>query len=439
MILPLNFIGEKQGDESSFGHTTLANLDPNSDVLWAHITLSFLLFPVVILVMRRFSVDVQFQDVGLEMRRTLMIEKVPRAMCHQPELKRHFAEAYPEVEISKIDFAFDVNNLQTIFNEWKEARLALKYCNRHDVLNKEKFHLYRAHCSRFCGCFCCCCSEQVEATEYYQERVDELTQQFLEERDKSMKHPVGIVFITFKSLNGAKEVYDSFKRSVLQCNFQPPASSLSSVLRPQNWIVSFAPMPEDIYWENLNVARKFLKLKYVAINILLFFVAFFLTTPEYIVSQTDWLVKLFGETLKLPAPIVDFLPTILLWSFTALLPLLVAYSDRFLGHYTRSEENHSIMKKTFWYLLFMVIFFPTFGFTTAQVFIEAIFNPNATDGESIRWDCVFLPDSGAFFVNYVITAGLVGCGLELIRFPDMFWYLIQVRIFKDILIQKIIE
>ena len=269
--------------------------------------------------------------------------------------------------------------------------------------------------------------------------MDELTQQFLEERDKSMKHPVGIVFITFKSLNGAKEVYDSFKRSVLQCNFQPPASTLSSVLRPQNWIVSFAPMPEDIYWENLNVARKFLKLKYVAINILLFFVAFFLTTPEYIVSQTDWLVKLFGETLKLPAPIVDFLPTILLWSFTALLPLLVAYSDRFLGHYTRSEENHSIMKKTFWYLLFMVIFFPTFGFTTAQVFIEAIFNPNATDGESIRWDCVFLPDSGAFFVNYVITAGLVGCGLELIRFPDMFWYLIQVRIFKDILIQKIIE
>ena len=47
----------------------------------------------------------------------------------------------------------------------------------------------------------------------------------------------------------------------------------------------------------------------------------------------------------------------------------------------------------------MVIFFPTFGFTTAQVFIEAIFNSNSTDGESIRWDCVFLPDSGAFFVN----------------------------------------
>jgi hypothetical protein len=42
-----------------------------------------------------------------------------------------------------------------------------------------------------------------------------------------------------------------------------------------------------------------------------------------------------------------------------------------------------------------------------------------------RWDCIFLPDSGAFFVNYVITAAMIGSGLELIRFPELFWYLIQ--------------
>ena len=82
------------------------------------------------------------------------------------------------------------------------------------------------------------------------------------------------------------------------------------------------------------------------------------------------------------------------------------------------------MKKTFWYLLFMVIFLPTFGFTTAQASIEFLFNTN--QNETYRWDCIFLPDSGAFFVNYVITAALVGSGLELIRFPEMFWYFIQV-------------
>ena len=78
VILPLNFLGTLQGNETDFGHTTLANLEANRDVLWAHITLSFLLFPVAIIVMRRFSVDVQFQEVGLEMRKTLMIEKVPK-------------------------------------------------------------------------------------------------------------------------------------------------------------------------------------------------------------------------------------------------------------------------------------------------------------------------------------------------------------------------
>ena len=84
----------------------------------------------------------------------------------------------------------------------------------------------------------------------------------------------------------------------------------------------------------------------------------------------------------------------------------------------------SIMKKTFCYLLFMVIFLPTFGFTTAQASIEFLWNTNKND--TYRWECIFLPDSGAFFVNYVTTAALVGAGLELIRFPDLFWYFIQI-------------
>jgi hypothetical protein len=49
---------------------------------------------------------------------------------------------------------------------------------------------------------------------------------------------------------------------------------------------------------------------------------------------------------------------------------------------------------------------------------------------SLRWDCIFLPDSGAFFVNYVITAAMIGSGLELIRFPELFWYLIQAAGFN---------
>ena len=53
-----------------------------------------------------------------------------------------------------------------------------------------------------------------------------------------------------------------------------------------------------------------------------------------------------GKTLQLPAIIATFLPTLMVLAFTALLPLLVSWSDRFLGHWTRSAENHAIMKKS---------------------------------------------------------------------------------------------
>ena len=46
-------------DVTSFEHTTLANLDPSTEYLWVHLILAFLFFPVAILVMRRFSVDVR--------------------------------------------------------------------------------------------------------------------------------------------------------------------------------------------------------------------------------------------------------------------------------------------------------------------------------------------------------------------------------------------
>ena len=36
--------------------------------------------------------------------------------------------------------------------------------------------------------------------------------------------------------------------------------------------------------------------------------------------------------------------------------------------------------------------------------------------------CVFLPDNGAFFVNYVITAAFLGTGMDLLRLGSLFLY-----------------
>lgn len=56
VILPINFQGELQGDNSDFGHTTISNLNGSADWLWIHAIMTVLFFPIGILIMRRFSV-----------------------------------------------------------------------------------------------------------------------------------------------------------------------------------------------------------------------------------------------------------------------------------------------------------------------------------------------------------------------------------------------
>lgn len=45
--------------------------------------------------------------------------------------------------------------------------------------------------------------------------------------------------------------------------------------------------------------------------------------------------------------------------------------------------------------------------------------------------CVFLPNQGAFFVNYVIAAALVGSGMELLRLPGLLLYTIRMALARS--------
>lgn len=90
------------------------------------------------------------------------------------------------------------------------------------------------------------------------------------------------------------------------------------------------------------------------------------------------------------SPIVSsFLPTVLLVSVAALMPVLVARSESLVRHWTRSSLNRAVMTKTLLLLLLMVLILPSLGLTSAQAFLEWTVNAANDTG---RWDCVFLPD-----------------------------------------------
>ena len=447
VILPLNLQGSKLGGNySDFGHTTLANLDPQSNhdsvILWIHVCLAFLMFPLAIFLMRRFSIGLKMTDTNLKITRTIAIENIPQKLCRNDLIREHLAEAYPECEISDIQVVYDVTRLIHLTQRLENVVDSRKFCKKWRVRQKAELEMVPVSCSRCCNCFCLPCIGKVNCEEHFCQEEVRLRAKITEEETEARKVTLGMAFVTFQSINNARLVLRDHKNSML--HFKQTARESKFAMNPQGWKVWYAPPPSDIIWENLSNKRWTL-IKKIFANVFIFIVAFFLTTPQFIVHQLDPILnalknisaeqqpagnssdsEILVHIRYLPVWITDFLPTLMLWTFTALLPVVIAWADLLVGHWTRSGQNHAIMKKTFWYLLFMVIILPTFGFTSTQAYIDFLLK-----NQNLNWECIFLPDSGAFFVNYVITSALLGSALELIRFPELFWYLVQICISRS--------
>lgn len=217
----------------------------------------------------------------------------------------------------------------------------------------------------------------------------------------ALNEPLGTAFLTVSTVVEAQNIVSHFTPGTYR-----------------QWNLSFAPSPDDLFWENLNVSKSRWYIKWATVNISLFVVLFFLTTPAIIVNLLDSVALAKGKNTLSPL-VSESLPTLMLWTLSALMPVIVAFSDKWFAHYTRSLQNYSIMTKCFGYLLFMILILPSLGLTSGQAFLEWSISGNDT----MKWQCIFLPDRGSFYVNYVITAAFIGTALELLRFPELIVYI----------------
>ena len=380
-------------------------------------------------------------DTNLKITRTVAIENIPAKVCNIADITQHFSEAYPEFKIFDIQVVYDVAKLIDLSLNLENVRDSKKFCKKYKADHNLELQMIPVGCSRCCRCCCFPCVDKVSCINYFADEEVRLKEMIEKEEIRAKEVPMEMAFITFENINHARQVLRDHKNSILYLKYKPPESKLA--MNSHKWRVWFAPPPNDIIWENLSSKRNWTKVKKLIANLFIFLVAFFLTTPQFVVHQLDPILNVLKnltanqELIKantnstaphilehirlLPVWLTDFLPTLMIWTFTALLPVVVAYADLLVGHWTRSGQNHAIMKKTFWYLLFMVIILPTFGFTSSHAYIDFLLKD-----KDLNWECIFLPDSGAFFVNYVITSAMIGSGLELIRFPELAWYFIQV-------------
>lgn len=401
VILPINFQGTLLGDKTTFGHTTIGNLPADSNWLWVHITCSICIVPVMVLLMRRCSGRTPSStDLSLK---TIMITNISKNHRNIEDIKSYLLVRYPGIEIKDIKLAHKVKTLTSLETKREKVHEARMHCLAHLQRSNIQIQPY--------GCIICCPWRTENALEYYTREEEHLNELVALERGKALENPLGIAFVTMSSEEMAQYVLRSF-----QPGFH------------RNWIIFKAPSPSDINWENLEISYRNWYSKAIIINALLFLVLFFLTTPVIVVNFFNNLTTVQDNFVKKLSPyFADFLPTLLLLSLSALMPVIVAYSDEWMSHWTKSKQNHATMYKTFFFLLFMVLILPSLGLTSAQAFLEwSIHTQNIT----VRWECIFLADKGAFFVNYVITSALIGTALELLRFPELAmyaWRLLRIK------------
>ncbi|PNI77513.1 TMEM63B isoform 10, partial [Pan troglodytes] len=410
----------------SFGRTTIANLKSGNNLLWLHTSFAFLYLLLTVYSMRRHTSKMRYKEDDL-VKRTLFINGISK-YAESEKIKKHFEEAYPNCTVLEARPCYNVARLMFLDAERKKAERGKLYFT--NLQSKE--NVLTMINPKPCGHLCCCVvrgCEQVEAIEYYTKLEQKLKEDYKREKEKVNEKPLGMAFVTFHNETITAIILKDFNVCKCQgctCRGEPRPSSCSESLHISNWTVSYAPDPQNIYWEHLSIRGFIWWLRCLVINVVLFILLFFLTTPAIIITTMDkFNVTKPVEYLNNPI-ITQFFPTLLLWCFSALLPTIVYYSAFFEAHWTRSGENRTTMHKCYTFLIFMVLLLPSLGLSSLDLFFRWLFDKKFLAEAAIRFECVFLPDNGAFFVNYVIASAFIGNAMDLLRIPGLLMYMIRL-------------
>ncbi|XP_043962212.1 CSC1-like protein 1 [Gambusia affinis] len=440
IILPVNMSGNLfRNDPQSFGRTTIGNLSIQNNFLWLH-TVFAVVYLALTVVMLRLHTSKMKGMPRERARNTLFVCSIPKRATDE-QVKTHFMEAYPSCQVCAVTLGYNVAKLMHLDKERVRAGKNLRYYER--ILDKTGVR--EQITPRVCGHFCCCSScERVDAIEYYRHQEKLLLEEMRHRAEEVPQNPLGVAFVTLQNEAMAKHILKDF--NAIKCGWpdcccgrEPQPSSVSRDLKVNKWRVSFAPHPKSVYWENLSVHGFFWVIRWLGINLFLFILLTFLTTPTIIINVIDKF-NVTSPIYDLNSPIISqFFPTLLLWSFSALLPTIVYYSTLGEAHWSMSSEQLSMMRKLYFFLLFMVLILPSLGLTSLAWFFRWLFDKTFLNDGKTRFECVFLPDQGAFFVNYVIAAGLVGSGMELLRLPGLLLYTIRLMLARSAAERKYIQ
>jgi hypothetical protein len=291
-------------------------------------------------------------------------------------------------EIMDVQVAHDIGRLvQLDYGRERAVDARQVYRSIHESTGKRPY--VRPYCcgDRF-GCCCPCICKSIDALDYYENEIAILERQYDEEKNIAFEQKnLGMAFITFrKKRSMIKIIYEHAKMSnLLSKKKANEMSSKAADLHADKWTVLVAPSPNNICWENLGTSPIVWWLRAFILNAATVCVMIFFSTPAYILGALD---RLHARDFLLELPafgglIYQMVGTWLLWLFAVLLPVLVYYVGWFEGHWTKSMFNHSVLLRSYIFLLTMLLFLPSISLTSF-VRVAEFFKDDNKDQQKLR-------------------------------------------------------
>jgi hypothetical protein len=436
VILPINLMGKV--DDRPFAQTTIANISSESKMLWVHVICSVILLATSLWMMCHFSRIVN-ADSNQHLKRTLLIRNVPKKKRVQVALMQYFERIFPNIGIEGIQFVYDTRRLRQLHSQYIASVNARSYCVEYNCTGVKRLQVSSCLLGRIGGCCTATFGQQKDALTHYEEQIELLEGQVTKEFYQTIGRPLGTAFITFQTEAMAKTVY----QHLVELHEQSWAHLLSAKcfrccpgfmklhhadeMLSDSWVVSKAPYPDDINWDDIGIDHRMVWVRKSIVNIVLFLVFFFLSTPSIFINTLNFLQisQTISAGLSHISPLFsEYVSPLLMVIFSIILPAFVVIACDYLPFKTFSDKNYSVMWKVFIFLLLMVVILPSLGLTSAKgLVMSAITNSTKT------FECLFPVDNGAFFVNYVLQSTFLANATELLRFSELFLYFFNYAFF----------
>ncbi|CAH8875075.1 unnamed protein product [Trichobilharzia szidati] len=395
------------------------------------------------------------------------------------EIKTFFDTFHPDITVKWIEPVYLVRQLMELEQAKNETEIYLQTAIEElETTGKQQYYYKSTVCCHSLGL----CKSKVNAIEVYNEQLNLLETQIntfktlggvlniefsVKEKGKYQSDMLniphtGIVFVGVENSEQAIKFLSAYTVCPLHvlpidntlnlkwyCKEHRPWRRLYSLKIPKRSKVfkhaRLAPPASDLLWLNLTSTtyhgyRWWLRV--IGVRLAVILMAFLLTSPVYVLTVVNF-TGLFDWLGKIARPFVfKWFPAAILAGTSVILTRLVITSEYWTRHKTRGGLESVVYRNAYWFLFFTILVFPSLGITGFPALLYQVitteYNPSDpfTYYVPFQLECIFLPDSGSLFINYVVTCGLLGAGLQLLRLDYIIRRLIKRTFYSHTLAEK---